>query len=133
MFATMTTNENDLDRDTLITQRDEIYFKTYSHTYQIYTKNFIKINQAVSEECDHKHSDTRFLYIRLCLIITFKNLFSIYSVIVIPFYNFIFTFHLACLFIFVNMKITDESTLLYVLYMYIILVGAIMFFHFMWD
>jgi len=42
----------------------EKYLTTYSHTYQIYKKNFIEIGRAVSEECDLKHRDTRFLYIK---------------------------------------------------------------------
>lgn len=37
----------------------ETYFTTYGHTYQIY----IKIGRVISEECDHKHRGTRFIYI----------------------------------------------------------------------
>jgi len=37
-----------------------------------YTKKFLKIGRAVSEECYHKHRDTRFLYISLLNIIILK-------------------------------------------------------------
>ena len=35
----------------------EIY---YSHIYKINKKHLIKISRAISEECNHKHRDTRF-------------------------------------------------------------------------
>jgi len=58
-------------------KRMKKYFTTYySHTYQLYKKNVIKIDRAVSEKFDDEHSNTRFSYIRwykqiiifLCLI-----------------------------------------------------------------
>lgn len=45
----------------------EIYFTTYSHTYQIYIQNFIKIGRVVSEKFDHKHLDIED-YLQFCVI-----------------------------------------------------------------